>query len=378
MLARSARLLVRRLSAGRVVGVAGVVASLGAWSITHAEARTTDARKQTVLDHAPQPPPKLDDPEYNAQVLETWRDCVRNARLAWQRHDHVTAEAELQTALEIASHFGSSSAPMATSLLNLAQLYRRTSRQRDAEPLLSRAADILDQTAGPYTKVTIVALVDLARTKLELGDLQSAAAGFEDVLERMEQAEQHRESGFQALLPMRPAVLILAAQSHEKLGKSEQAEARLLLATGYIAERWGPDSPRLIAPYSALTRILSAQGDRETETADLEERVATLQRLQQASKIDGKLSTLHEKLVNGESVLYGSGECGDTRRQLAEIGGLEGAFRYVDCNVSDVARAACEAQGVGSFPTWLINGRRFNGFMSRAELEEACDHVSGV
>jgi len=45
---------------------------------------------------------------------------------------------------------------MATSLLNLAQLYRRTGRQREAEPLLKHAADILDQTAGPYAKVRLV------------------------------------------------------------------------------------------------------------------------------------------------------------------------------------------------------------------------------
>jgi hypothetical protein len=128
--------------------------------------------------------------------------------------------------------------------------------------------------------VTLVALVDLAKTKSELGDADSAAAGFEDALERIEQAERHGEPGFQALVQMRPAVLVLAAQSHEKLNRIEQAEARILLAAGYLAEQWGPETPRLIVPYAELARILRAQPGREAEAADLEDRVAILRRLQ--------------------------------------------------------------------------------------------------
>jgi hypothetical protein len=143
----------RRL-ASRAVGTGAVAAAFAsAQSISHAKTTPSDAGGSSAWDQTVSPPPKLDDPEYNAKVLEKWRDCVRGARVAWQRGDLTSAEAQLQEAYETASHFGSSSAPLATSLLNLAQLYRRTSRQAKAEPLLRRAADILDQTAGPYTKV---------------------------------------------------------------------------------------------------------------------------------------------------------------------------------------------------------------------------------
>ena len=69
------------------------------------------------------------------------------------KHDLPGAEQELKQALEEAAHFGQSSGPVATSLLNLAQLYRRSGRLAEAEPLLVRAADVLEQTAGPNNKV---------------------------------------------------------------------------------------------------------------------------------------------------------------------------------------------------------------------------------
>lgn len=223
-----------------------------------------------------------------------------------------------------------------------------------------------------------MALVDLAKTKSELGDSDSAAAGFEDALERIEQAEQHRESGYQALVQMRPAVLVLAAQSHERLGRIDQAEARILLAAGYLAERWGPETPRLIVPYAELARILRGQPGREAEAADLEDRVVILRRLQAGSGADGELSGLRQKLEAGEAVLYGSSQCEQTKKQLSEVSGLDSAYRYVDCGMSASARDACEAQGVNTFPTWLINGQRINGSLSKRQLEQACDHVARV
>jgi hypothetical protein len=81
---------------------------------------------------------------------------------------------------------------------------------------------------------------------------------------------------------MRPAVLVLVAQSHEKLGRVDQvrppkvpplpplislpsnppnipprppqAEARLLLSAGNLAERWDPETPRLLVPYPPVSR----------------------------------------------------------------------------------------------------------------------------
>jgi glutaredoxin len=77
--------------------------------------------------------------------------------------------------------------------------------------------------------------------------------------------------------------------------------------------------------------------------------------------------------------MYGSEQCEQTKKQLAEVAGLDSAYQYVDCGVgASSAREACEAQGVHSFPTWLINGQRINGALSKRELEQACDHVARV
>lgn len=77
---------------------------------------------------SPPPPPKLDDPEHNAQVLESWREKIRTARGLWSSLDVAGAEAMLKLAIEEATHFGANSAPVATSYLNLAQLYMRAGR----------------------------------------------------------------------------------------------------------------------------------------------------------------------------------------------------------------------------------------------------------
>jgi len=326
------------------------------------------------VDERLPPPAKLDDPEYNAAVLEQWREHVRQAREAWQRKDMPAAEAQLKQALEAAGHFGGSSAPMATSLLNMAQFYRRANRQADAEPLLLRAADVLDQTAGPYNKVTVIALVDLAKTQLELGKAASAADGFEDALERMHQAISSSEDGHTALVPMRPAVLLLAARAQQKMGHEGEAEARLRLAVGLLSEQWGPESPRLIVPYDALGKLYRSQLGREAEASDMEERVGSLRRIQ-ADFSSGGGAALRQKLSAGGAVLYGAGKCAETRRQLIEAQGLEGSFKYVDCAANAQVGEFCKSQGVDTHPTWVIHGRRLNGFLPREGLAQACDHL---
>ena len=141
-------------------------------------------------------PPKLDDPERNSEVLESWRAKIQEAREQYAKLDVSGAERTLQLALEEAGHFGQSSGPVATSLLNLAQLYRRAGRSKEAEPLLVRAIDVLEQTAGPNNKVTLVALLDLAGTHLDLGKHKDAIAGFEDALSRLDIAEQNQQHSY--------------------------------------------------------------------------------------------------------------------------------------------------------------------------------------
>ena len=204
-------------------------------------------------------PAKLDDPEANAAVLAAWRARIQAARDAFAKHDSATAERELKAALEEAAHFGAQSAPVATSLLNLAQLYRRSKRYDEAEPLLRRAFTVLEMHAGPHNKVTLTALVDLAELQLERGAAAAAAETFDDALARLSTAEAQQAHGAAPLRSVRAGCLLRASQAEQRLGHSERAEAHLKEALALSEERWGADSPRLVAPCAELARLALAQ-----------------------------------------------------------------------------------------------------------------------
>ena len=211
-------------------------------------------------EHAyPQPPPKLDDPEYNAQILASWRGHIQTAKELFARLDIAGAERELQIALEEAHHFGQSSGPVATSLLNLAQLYRRAARHAEAEPLLERAADVLEQTAGPNNKVTLLALIDLAATQLELGKPDAATEVYKDALARLDIAEANQPHGKHALRAVRAGCLFHMARALSASGDRAAAETKLRDSLALVEERHGVDSPRLLAPCAELARVLTLQ-----------------------------------------------------------------------------------------------------------------------
>jgi len=206
------------------------------------------------------PPAKLDDPEENYKILTSWRGNIHAAQECFRKLDMEGAERELKTALEKAAHFGSGSAPVATSLVNLAELYRRLGRFKEALPLLERATDTLDQTAGPNNKVTIRALVDLADTHLQLKSIAAASDGFEDVLRRLDIAEENQVAGRDPLRLVRAGVLLKAAALDVELGMHAEAEAKLRQSLAIAEERWGKDSPRTLAPVAELARLLQSVG----------------------------------------------------------------------------------------------------------------------
>lgn len=227
-----------------------------------------------------------DDPELNAEIMERWRRHIQEARESFRRLDTQSAERELQQALEDAAHFGHSSPPMATSLLNLAQLYRRAGRLEEAEPLLVRATGVLETTAGPHNKVTLLAMMDLANTQLERGDAAAAAARFGDVLARLEVAEEKQSAGKAALRAVRAGCLLQAAKADALLGQSERAEARLRLALELGEERWGAASGRLAVPYTELAQLMLAAGRIEEARAMCDRAAAVTDKPQAAARIE--------------------------------------------------------------------------------------------
>jgi len=239
--------------------------------------------------YTPLVPPKLDDPEYNAEVMDSWRAKIQDAREHFAKLDFAGAETALKLALEQAGHFGQGSGPVATSLLNLAQLYRRAGRLGEAEPLLERAADVLDQTAGPHNKVTLLALVDLAATRLDLGDPSGALRSFNDVLARLDIAEQTQKHARQPLAAIRAGCLFSMAKADGALGEWSAAEGRLRVVLALLEARHGDDSSKLLAPCAELARAC-AQQDKHEEGADFLRRAAGLRELRPKQREElGKL-----------------------------------------------------------------------------------------
>ena len=206
------------------------------------------------------PPAKYDDPEYNAKILDEWRALIAEARVLFTKLDFASAEQCLKQALEKANHFGHSSGPVATSLLNLAQLYKRAGRSDEAEPLLEEAADVLEQTAGPNNKVTLLCLIDLAGVHLDKGNMSAALKQFDDVLKRLDAAEENQKHGRAALREVRAGCLFRMGKANATLGKFEEAEARLKGALVILEERWGSKSVRLLPPCAELARVYVKQG----------------------------------------------------------------------------------------------------------------------
>lgn len=240
----------------------GSASSTGLLSWVHGNTAVCEEASKTGVDSngltpEQQPPPAMyDDPEYNATVLERWRACIGEARKAFANKNLEGAEASLKEALEVAMHFGHASGPVATSLLNLAQLYRRVGRYSEAEPLLQRAADSLEQNAGPNNKVTLLALLDLATTRFEMGQVQKAATDFDDAIRRFDRAIEFQKHARDYLQGALASCLVSSSKAEAALGNKEKAEAQLRRSVELTELRWGLSTPRLVAPRAELAKLL--------------------------------------------------------------------------------------------------------------------------
>ena len=266
--ARASRVaLTRRPQNARFIAAgAAAAASFAAITIPSHTALLDAAPEKPANEHNPDypfMPPKLNDPEYNAEVMASWREKIAEARDLFAKLDVAGAERALQLALEQAAHFGNTSGPVATSLLNLAQLYKRSGRLDEALPLLERAVDVLDETAGPHNKVTLLACIDLASLKLERGDTSGALAQYDQVLSRLEVAEQNQKHAKQPLQSVRAGCLFAMAKGLSSQGLHELAEGKLREVLSILEARWGERSSKLLAPCAELAKCLAQQGRKE-------------------------------------------------------------------------------------------------------------------
>jgi tetratricopeptide (TPR) repeat protein len=104
-----------------------------------------------------------------------WERHVRAAEVAYQEGRYDTAEELMLLILEEAEEFGPDDARLGFSLINLAVLYRKQGRYREAEPLYPRGLVILEKTYGEEHPVVAGVLEDWAALLRETGRERQAA-----------------------------------------------------------------------------------------------------------------------------------------------------------------------------------------------------------
>ena len=118
-------------------------------------------------------------------MVERWERNIAAGNEAYHQGDYTEAEKQYSAAIIIADGFGLEGPHLATSLNNLANLYRAQGRYAEAEPLFRRSLAIWEKTLGPDHPEVATGLNNLALLYWVQGRYAEAAA-------RSRRAEQQR------------------------------------------------------------------------------------------------------------------------------------------------------------------------------------------
>ena len=87
-----------------------------------------------------------------------------------------------------------------------------------------------------------------------------------------------------------------------------------------------------------------------------------------------RLKALAVHLTDTGAKFYGAFWCPRCQEQKALFGASQKRLPYVECTPSGrngPQNSACVAKNVNSYPTWIIDGRRFSGLQTTRSLEKA-------
>jgi uncharacterized membrane protein/glutaredoxin len=86
---------------------------------------------------------------------------------------------------------------------------------------------------------------------------------------------------------------------------------------------------------------------------------------------DAKLAGLADYLTSVNAKFYGASWCPHCQEQKRLFGAAAGRLPYVECSPDGPRGAeapACQAMQIQGYPTWIINGQRFEGVLSIDDL----------
>ena len=119
---------------------------------------------------------------------KTWKDYSAAGKSAYQQGRYTEAEKLFEAALKEAEGFGPQDPRLATSLNNLALLYRDQGKYAEAEPLCKRALVIREQALGPDHVDVATSLNNLAGLYSAQGEYAEAEPLFKRALAIQEKA----------------------------------------------------------------------------------------------------------------------------------------------------------------------------------------------
>ena len=93
---------------------------------------------------------------------EAWQTHMAAGKKAYERGDYAEAETQIKAAVKNAEGFEPEHPQLATSLNNLAEIYRTQGRYAEAAPLHKRALAIREKALGPEHPEVATSLNNLA------------------------------------------------------------------------------------------------------------------------------------------------------------------------------------------------------------------------
>ena len=150
----------------------------------------------------------------NSQEM-SWEDQMRAGIQAYQKGNYPQAERHWKAGLEEAKEFGSEDPRLATSLNNLALLYKIQGKYAEAEPLYQRSLTIREKVLGPEHPNVALSLNNLAALYQAQGKYAEAVPLFQRSLTILEK---------------------VLGPEHPNVATSRENYARLLRATNRSSE----------------------------------------------------------------------------------------------------------------------------------------------
>jgi tetratricopeptide (TPR) repeat protein len=195
--------------------------------------------------------------DYGLEFAEAARLLILIAGYLSRRAQYPQAEPLYQRALAIyEQQLGPQHPSTATSLNNLAELYRDQGKYEQAEPLYQRALAIREQQLGPQHPFTATSLDNLARLYRTQGKYEQA----EPLLKRA-LAIQEKQLGPQH--PHTARSLNNLAGLYRGQGKYDQAEPLYQRALAIYEQQLGPQHPSTATSLNNLAGLYRDQGKYE-------------------------------------------------------------------------------------------------------------------